>query len=104
MRVFLSGVSLFMVTGPLLRYRYRDSVKGLFLQSRAWGYGFARAHREFRSSVMRHPVRVVATEWTGAIRQLLAARSRAEFAQCAVRFGYSIGRLQGSLRFQTLYL
>jgi glycosyltransferase involved in cell wall biosynthesis len=100
-----SGVVLAYLPGPLIRYRLRGSLPGLFRQTRRWGCYQARAHREFGRQVMpSRSARVAITEWTTAIKRLLTASSRAELAQCAVRFGWCVGRLQGSVRYRTLYL
>jgi hypothetical protein len=99
------GVVLAYLPGPLIRYRLQGSLRGLFRQTRRWGCYAARAHREFGRQVMpSRSARVAITEWTTAIQRLFTARSRAELAQCAVRFGWFVGRLQGSVRYRTLYL
>jgi glycosyltransferase involved in cell wall biosynthesis len=104
-RLHLAGVSLASLSTPLYRYRFRDSIIGLFRQTRVWGAYQARAHREFGSALLpQRAVRVVAAEWGTAWGKLLTARSRGHAAQCAVRFGYCLGRLQGSVRYRTLYL
>jgi cellulose synthase/poly-beta-1,6-N-acetylglucosamine synthase-like glycosyltransferase len=47
------GVVLAYLPGPLIRYRLRDSLPGLFRQTRHWGCKQARAHREFGQQVMQ---------------------------------------------------
>jgi glycosyltransferase involved in cell wall biosynthesis len=100
-----AGVVLAYLPGPLIRYRLRDSLPGLFQQSRRWGRQEALAHREFGQQVMpSRSARIAITEWATAMQRLITASSRADLAQCAVRFGYCVGRLQGSVRYRTPYL
>jgi hypothetical protein len=104
-RVQLSGVPLAYLPSPMLRIGHRSSIRGLFRQTRAFGYQQVRAYREFGSRALTRPTtRAVVGEWAAAMRKLLAARSSADLAQCAVRFGWSVGRLLGSLRYRTLFL
>jgi glycosyltransferase involved in cell wall biosynthesis len=103
-RAHLAGAALAWLPGPFVRYRLRDSIGGLFRQTRDWGCYQARAHREFGPRVMpRRSAWVVLREWATAARKLVTARTRGDVAQSAVRFGYCVGRLQGSLRYRTLY-
>jgi hypothetical protein len=104
-RVQLAGVPLAFLHGPWLRIAFRTSILGLFRQTRAWGFHQARAHREFGSRVLKRRADLTALkEWPMAVGKLITARTKADLAQCALRFGFCIGRLQGSLRYRTLYL
>jgi glycosyltransferase involved in cell wall biosynthesis len=88
-----------------LRVRFRTTIGGLFHQTRVWGYHQALVYREFRDPfVRRRPMSMVLSEWVLALRDLVAARSKADLARCAVRWGYSVGRLQGSVRHRVFYL
>jgi glycosyltransferase involved in cell wall biosynthesis len=105
MRLQLMGIPVYKLPEPLLRYRYRTSVRALMRQTRLWGFYLALLHRDFGSSVLpRRPFRLVLTEWTGIVRSTIRARTKADLAQCAVRFGYGLGRLHGSCRHRVLYL
>jgi glycosyltransferase involved in cell wall biosynthesis len=104
-RLQRSGVTLACLPEPLLRYRFRDSLRALFRQTRVWGSREALVHRDFASVfVTRRTLRLAISEWLGVLGELLSARSRADLARFAVRFGYSVGRLSGSLRYRTFYL
>jgi glycosyltransferase involved in cell wall biosynthesis len=103
-RLRRAGVALVFLPEPLHRYRFRSSIRGLFNQTRVWGYHEALVYREFREPLV--PARsasLARSEWSSALRELIAARSRADLARCAVRLGYSTGRLQGSLRHRVFY-
>lgn len=104
-RLQRSGVPLVYLPEPLLRYRFRESIRGLFSQTRRWGYQSAHVHRDFGAAfAARRPVSLAVSEWLAVLRQLATARNRADLARCAVRLGYSVGRLMGSLRYRVFYL
>jgi glycosyltransferase involved in cell wall biosynthesis len=104
-RLAQSGVALACLPQPLLRYRFRDSLGGLFRQTRIWGCREALVHREFDAAfVSRRTLRLAVSEWLGVVGELITARSRTDLARFAVRLGYSVGRFQGSLRYRTFYL
>jgi glycosyltransferase involved in cell wall biosynthesis len=104
-RLRQSGITVAFLPAPLLRYRYRNSIRGLFNQTRVWGYQEALVYREFGAPlVARRPPSLARSEWFALLRQLMAARDRGDLARCAVRLGYSVGRLHGSLRFHVVYL
>ena len=103
-RVQQSGVALVFLPEPLHRYRFRSSIRGLFSQTRVWGYQEALVYRDFRApAVPRRSASLALSEWFSVLRELMAARSRADLARCAVRLGYSAGRLHGSLRYRVFY-
>jgi glycosyltransferase involved in cell wall biosynthesis len=98
-RLQRAGVALVFLPEPLHRYRFRNSIRGLFSQTRVWGYYEVLLYREFQAPLV--PPRsgsLALSEWFGALRDLVGARTRADLARCAVRFGYSAGRLHGSQR------
>jgi len=100
-----SAFELHRLPTPLLRYRHRTTILGLHRQTRAWGYGQTLVFREFGPDVVPpRALRLAVSEWLTAARKLVGARSKADLAQVAVRFGYCIGRLQGSIRHRTLFL
>jgi glycosyltransferase involved in cell wall biosynthesis len=88
----------------LHRYRLRSTIGDLFHQTRMWGYCQPLVHRDFPRFVPRRPMSMVLSEWFLALRDLVGARSKADLARCAVRLGYSVGRLQGSVRHRVFYL
>ncbi len=104
-RLRQSGVTLAFLPEPLHRYRFRNSIRGLFSQTRTWGCHEALVYRDFRAPfVPRRPPSLALSEWRVALRELIAARNRADLARCAVRLGYSVGRLHGSVRYGVFYL
>jgi GT2 family glycosyltransferase len=103
--VQLAGTPLHFVPGAVLRYRHRETLRGLFQQTRAWGYVLPRLYRNYREAGMpRRPLRAAFGEWTGIVRELGRARTKRDIAPLVVRLGYCVGQLQGSLRHGVLYL
>jgi glycosyltransferase involved in cell wall biosynthesis len=103
-RLQQSGVALVFLAEPLLRYRFRCSIRRLFGQTRVWGYYEALVYRDFGPAfVARRSARLALSEWLGALGDLATARSRADVARSAVRLGYSAGRFQGSMRHRVFY-
>jgi glycosyltransferase involved in cell wall biosynthesis len=103
-RLAQTGVALARLPEPLLRYRFRGSLRALFSQTRVWGCREALVHREFDAAfVPRRTLGLAVSEWFGVLGQLVMARSRTDLARFAVRLGYSVGRCQGSLRYRTFY-
>jgi glycosyltransferase involved in cell wall biosynthesis len=103
-RLQRTGVALVLLPEPLHRYRFRNSIRGLFNQTRVWGCYEVLLYREFREPLVpSRSASLALSEWSSALRELTAARSRADLARCAVRFGYSAGRLYGSLRYRVFF-
>jgi glycosyltransferase involved in cell wall biosynthesis len=103
-RLAQAGVGLVFLAEPLLRYRFRASIRALFRQTRVWGSSEALVYRDFGPAfAARRSASLAFSEWLGILRDLVAARSRADVARFAVRLGYSAGRLHGSLRHRVFY-
>ncbi len=98
-RLQRAGVALVFLPEPLHRYRYRNSIRGLFNQTHVWGYCDVLLYREFRTRLVSpRSASLALSEWFNVLRELMAARSRAHLARSAVRLGYSARRLRRSLR------
>jgi glycosyltransferase involved in cell wall biosynthesis len=103
-RLQQAGVALVFLPEPLHRYRFRNSIRGLFNQTRVWGQYEVLLYREFGEPfVSSRSASLALSEWFSAVRELMAARSRADLARCAVRLGYSVGRLHGCLRHRVFF-
>jgi glycosyltransferase involved in cell wall biosynthesis len=103
-RLRRAGVALVFLPEPLHHYRFRKSIRGLFSQTRVWGYREALVYRDFREPLVpSRSASLALSEWRSALRELMAARTRADVARCAVRLGYSAGRFHGSLRYRVFY-
>lgn len=101
----LLGTHIHFVPEAVYCYRYRDSLGGLYRQSRNWGFSNALLYAQFRAAGMPgRPVRMAIEEWIRVVRQLLKARTREARAPLVVRLGYCVGRLRGSLRYGVVYL
>jgi glycosyltransferase involved in cell wall biosynthesis len=105
LRLQLMGITVYKLPEPLLRYRYRTSVRALLGQTRRWGFYLTLLHRDFGSLMLpRRSFSLVLSEWTGILLSTIRARTKADLAQCVVRLGYGLGRLHGSGRHGVLYL
>ena len=101
----LEGIRIHFVADAVYRYRYRDSVAGLFRQSRRWGRSNVLLYRRFRESGMpRRQFRRSIAEVVSAVLAAVATRRRDDGARAAVALGYFVGRLGGSIRYRTIYL
>ena len=104
-RVQLTGTPIHFVPEALYRYRYRESLYGLFRQSRQWGTSNVLLYCHFRHAGMPgRSCRTSFNEWRAVAVGLTRARTKRDFAPLIVRLGYCAGRLVGSLRFRCAYL
>jgi glycosyltransferase involved in cell wall biosynthesis len=103
--VQLAGVPLQFVPDAVLHYRHRGSLRELYRQTRAWGSVLPALYRHYRQAGMaRSRARDALREWLRLPRDLLRARTKGDLADLAVRLGYRVGQLQGSIRHRVLYL
>jgi len=103
--VQLAGTPIYFAREAEYRYRYRASLKGLYQQTRNWGFSNTLLYARFRDRGMpKRPLSVSWKEWKSVIRQLLRVRSRQEAAMLAVSLGYCVGRLKGSIKHRVVYL
>ena len=104
-RLQLAGTPLVLVPDAVLRYRYRDTLPGLYRQSRGYGLGQAALYRKFATVGMRaRPTGRMKEEWWWLFRKLPTVRTRAGMALWVHMLGYRMGRLRGSLRYRVFYL
>jgi glycosyltransferase involved in cell wall biosynthesis len=104
-RLRREGFHVVFLPEPLYCYRLRSTIGSLFHQTRVWGSYEPLLYREFRVPfIPKRPVSMVLSEWLLALRDLVTIRSKTDLARCAVRWGYSLGRLQGSVRHRVFYL
>jgi glycosyltransferase involved in cell wall biosynthesis len=103
-RLQLAGASLHFVPDAVYRCRYRDSLAGLYRQTRWWGLSSSMLYQEFKAAGMRRRSLAAAVrEWLEILAGLLKARSKAELARLVVRVGDCVGRLEGSVRHRVLF-
>jgi glycosyltransferase involved in cell wall biosynthesis len=98
-------VPVHFVHEAVYRYRYRDSLRGLFAQSVSWGSASALLYRRFRGAGMPgRPLAAAAREWAAVLAGLSRASARETRAQLMVRLGYCVGRVGGSVRHRVTFL
>jgi glycosyltransferase involved in cell wall biosynthesis len=103
-RAQLEGVPLHFVPEALYRYRYRDTLVGLFRQSRRWGTSNVLLYQFFRDAGMPSRIAKSIPDWLATVAHLLRARTKSDLAAAVVMSGYCVGRLWGSVRHRQLYL
>lgn len=101
----LCGVPLEFVPDAVLRLRYRDTLDGLYRQALAQGRALPLVYKRYRSvGLRRRPVPVVLRQWLSLAGQVPRVRNKRELAPLVVRFGFLVGRLEGSIRDRVLAL
>jgi glycosyltransferase involved in cell wall biosynthesis len=100
--VQLAGTALHFVADAVLRYRYRDTLSGLFRQTRRQGSVTPLLYKRYREMGMER--RIALTAWLNLLVAALRARTKADLAPVIVQLGYRVGRLAGSVRYRVLYL
>ncbi len=104
-RVQLAGIPLRLVPNATLRYRYRESLRGIFRQARLSGSSDALLYRRYREAGMPgRSMGVGLSEWLRLMRRLPRIRTKSDWARWVRRLGQCVGRLEGSLRYRVVYL
>ncbi|HEY6797282.1 MAG TPA: glycosyltransferase [Kineosporiaceae bacterium] len=104
-RLYHAGYPAVFVPGAILHYRYREGLKGVFDQERGYGEGEVALYRKFRArGLRRRSVPRVLVDYARTVRALRDIRSRPGRARFLTLLGANLGRVQGSIRFRTLYL
>ena len=104
-RVQQAGYPLHFVPQAVYRYRYRETLVGLFRQTRNWGASNVLLYRTFREAGMPgRPFRTAVGEWRAVLAGIATAQTKAEVAPFVARLGYCVGRLIGSIRYRCAYL
>jgi len=101
----VAGVAPYFVREAVYRYRYRTTIRELFLQGAHWGRDSVLLYRTFRTKGMPgRPISAVTGDWGSAIAGFVSADDQSARAPFAVRLGLCAGRLRGSLQYRTFYL
>jgi len=104
-RVQQTGVPMTFIPEAVVRYRFRDSMWGLFSQTVHYGAGQVLLYRCHRSRGMpRRTRQMLRAELSKRVRTLLAVRDKGDLARWVHETGYLIGHVVGSVRWRTLYL
>jgi GT2 family glycosyltransferase len=104
-RVQLAGTQLRFVADAVVRYRYRDTLGGIFAQARTYGTAGPTLYRRYRSLGMpRRPWRTAVRFHGAALVRLFRARSKADLAACAFLLGFRVGLVEGSVKSRAVYL
>jgi GT2 family glycosyltransferase len=98
-RLQLAGAALHFVPAAMVHYRHRQSLSEIFRQSRSFGHARAVLLGRYRDRGMQRPsqARALASWLSLPLRAPLEGLSRAGRARCISRFGWRLGRVEGSI-------
>ena len=100
----LAGHSLEFVPAALLRYRYRDTLRGIFKQARGYGYSGPMLYKKYKAMGMpRRSPRTAVRFWLGPIRAGLRIRDKGDLAFWLFLVGYRVGLAKGSITERVAY-
>ncbi len=100
-----AGHSLHFVEDAVYFYRYRHSLRSLYLQTHTWGVSSTLLFRHYRERGMPgRSLRLAARDWLTSIHAFVSIRSRSDAGAAVVQFGYCTGRLLGSMSNRVAYL
>lgn len=99
-RVQLAGTRLDFVPDAVLHLRCRNTLTGLFSQSRTWAEHAVRLYKQYRPAGARipKPWQRYVSGWHLLLRDRSRVRSDETRAIWVWRFGWQIGLLQGSIK------
>jgi glycosyltransferase involved in cell wall biosynthesis len=104
-RLAEAGYPATFVPGAVLHYRYRTGAREIFRQERGYGVGEVVLYRKFRGAGMpRRSGLHVAASFARLLIALLRLPRPGGAARFATVLGLILGRIEGSLRYRTLYL
>ena len=105
-RVQLAGAALHFVPDAVVHYRHRQSLPEIFRQSRRFGHSSAVLLGRYRDRGMQRPsqARALASWLSLPLRAPFEGLSRVGRARCISRFGWRLGRVEGSLETRVLCL
>jgi glycosyltransferase involved in cell wall biosynthesis len=104
-RVQQAGVPLTFVPDAVVRYRFRESLWGLFNQTVRYGAGQVALYRRHRSLGMpRRSPRAVGAVVVWRAKTLLTVRTRGDLARWLHDIGYLVGNVIGCVRWRAVFL
>jgi GT2 family glycosyltransferase len=105
-RLQLAGAALHFVPDAVVHYRHRQSLPEIFRQSRRFGHSSAVLLGRYRDQGMQRPSQAWAlASWLSLpLRAPFEGLSRAGRARCLSRFGWRLGRVEGSFETRVLSL
>ncbi len=102
-RVQLRGSKLQFVPGAVVHYRHRTTLRDIFTQERSWGVADAQLYARWRHLHPRRSLRAARNDWLTLFNRAVHARDRGDIAWCVGSLGRRLGRLEGSVRYRTLF-
>lgn len=100
----LAGHELGFAPDAVVAYRYRTRAREVWAQARGYGIGQVEAYAAFRDrGVTRRSTASALWRDLRVVASLLRVRGRGDLARWVRDVGMLVGRLEGCLRFRTLY-
>lgn len=105
-RLQMQGEQLVLVPDAVIHYQLRDNLRGMFNQTRSYGFGNVQLYMKHREAGMRKPSQLRALRtWLLLLPRLpVSLHTKHARAQWCRRAGWKIGRLHGSIRYRVLAL
>jgi GT2 family glycosyltransferase len=101
-RAQFAGFRLVLVPAAVVHYRHRNTIRGVYRQSRAYGRGHVQTYRAYRDRGLARPppARALANWLVLPVHLLAALRGHRALMGGAWRLGWRVGRLEGCLRYR----
>jgi glycosyltransferase involved in cell wall biosynthesis len=104
-RLQRAGIDLYFAPDAVLYVRYRNTLRGLYRQARSYGMNNVLLYKRYRPLGMPPLARKAGlTQWIKLVRSLPRIRRKGDLARWIWRFGWRVGRLQGSVKYRTFAL
>ena len=98
------GAEPYFVEDAVYHYRLREDTRSMFRQNRRYGRSHARLYKEFGSREYRSPIMKSLRHDAALLWRLGDLRHPSRRVAWARSAGKRLGRLEGSVRYRTLYL
>jgi glycosyltransferase involved in cell wall biosynthesis len=104
-RAQLAGIELHFAPDAVIHHRFRNTLGGVYRQARRYGEYNVLLYKRYRPLGMpKLSWKASMKEWGYLLRSLLWIRSRQRLARWIWKFGWRIGRLQGSIKYRVFAL
>lgn len=98
------GVAPYFARDAVYHYRLRTNPRAMFRQSRRYGQSHARLYKEFGQPEFRMPARAAVRHSLALLLRIDHLRDPERSLAWSRAAGKRLGRLEGSIRYRTIYL
>jgi glycosyltransferase involved in cell wall biosynthesis len=104
-RLALAGATMGFAPDAVVHYRYRDGLRAIYRQEKAYGEGEVTLYVKHRADgLRRRRARRMLADWARILLALRGGGTLSGRAEFVTRLGAAVGRARGSLRHRVLYL